>query len=366
MAHVKRRDHRVALIERLAVAWYWWNPLLYRVNRRIARERELICDDYAAANAAERRGLAEVLVMIAEWSSAAPLRVGGATALVDDAQDDLAGRVKRLVDNQPRVLGVTRRAMVGFAAFALALGGVVMLSALRANSFEWFQPTAAQKAIIAELRDRSLMITDGADGFQVTSTGPHLSDADIARLVDLGNVVELILGSDNLSDDCLKSVGRLTSLRKLSLQPNSFHFSNGALAAIARLPNLEDLSIVGPYLTDAGLAALAGLPKLARLRLDGTSVSDKGLEKLPEFPALVALEITGSRYRISDAGLAAIARIPRLTKLTIASTEMTDAGLQSLAARRTLTTLDLRGNGLSGEGLRDCRAAELALTIADR
>ncbi|HEY4309226.1 MAG TPA: M56 family metallopeptidase, partial [Pirellulales bacterium] len=348
VAHVVRRDHRVALVERLTSAAFWWNPLVRAVNRGLSSEREQICDDYAAATPGERRRLAEVLVLIAEWSAAAPLRIGGATALVDDARDDLATRVTRLVENKPRAMRVTLRAALGLAAFAVAVGGVVLFSALRAAPYERFQATPAQTAIINELRPRDFLIIEGILGFQVGTTGFHASNEDVARLAELGNIDELSLGGEDLTEDCLVSIGRMDSLRNLSL---SFPFTTAALKHVARLPNLEELSVSSPSLADDGLLILAELPKLGTLRLNGTSVSDAGLQTLAEFPSLVSVNINNNRLRITDVALAGIARCPRLTQLAISSDGIKDTGLQSLARCRSLTAVDLQGAGFTDDGL---------------
>ncbi len=43
-AHCRQRDHWVALLQQLARAIHWWNPLVAVVNRRLSQTREELCD----------------------------------------------------------------------------------------------------------------------------------------------------------------------------------------------------------------------------------------------------------------------------------------------------------------------------------
>jgi beta-lactamase regulating signal transducer with metallopeptidase domain len=49
MAHLVRHDHWVGLAQRLAIACFWWNPLVHRVTSQLCELREQICDDIATA-----------------------------------------------------------------------------------------------------------------------------------------------------------------------------------------------------------------------------------------------------------------------------------------------------------------------------
>lgn len=45
-AHVLRRDPLVVLVQRIAAAIHWWNPLVLWLNRQLARAREEVCDNF--------------------------------------------------------------------------------------------------------------------------------------------------------------------------------------------------------------------------------------------------------------------------------------------------------------------------------
>lgn len=48
LAHIKRHDNILHLIERIILAIYWWNPVMHFIASQISEERELACDDRAA------------------------------------------------------------------------------------------------------------------------------------------------------------------------------------------------------------------------------------------------------------------------------------------------------------------------------
>jgi bla regulator protein BlaR1 len=48
VAHVRRRDMWVSLVQRLLLAFYWWSPVLRLIDTRLSLTREMACDERAA------------------------------------------------------------------------------------------------------------------------------------------------------------------------------------------------------------------------------------------------------------------------------------------------------------------------------
>ncbi len=73
-AHVRRHDVRLAVLQSLLLAAFWWSPALYWMAGRMRDERELACDEAAVARTGDGLGLARMLVRQAEamGSSRAP------------------------------------------------------------------------------------------------------------------------------------------------------------------------------------------------------------------------------------------------------------------------------------------------------
>ena len=116
VAHVARRDWPSLILSRLAVALFWFNPLVWRLDREVAQQAEEAADSDAAA-AVEPARYAQTLL---DWA-----RLSGANALPANAiaagEPGLSKRVKAILDGR-----VSRRsgsfwavaAMLGCAAFA--------------------------------------------------------------------------------------------------------------------------------------------------------------------------------------------------------------------------------------------------------
>jgi beta-lactamase regulating signal transducer with metallopeptidase domain len=116
VAHVARRDWPSLILSRLAVALFWFNPLVWRLDREVAQQAEEAADSDAAAKVEPAR-YAQTLL---DWA-----RLNGRSALPANAiaagEPGLSRRVKAILDGR-----VARRsgsgwavaAMLGCAAFA--------------------------------------------------------------------------------------------------------------------------------------------------------------------------------------------------------------------------------------------------------
>jgi beta-lactamase regulating signal transducer with metallopeptidase domain len=116
VAHVARRDWPSLILSRLAVALFWFNPLVWRLDREVAQQAEEAADSDASARVEPAR-YAQTLL---DWA-----RLDGRPALPANAiaagEPGLSRRVRAILDGR-----VARRsgsalavaAMVGCAAFA--------------------------------------------------------------------------------------------------------------------------------------------------------------------------------------------------------------------------------------------------------
>ncbi len=68
LAHVRRSDDWVNLFERIALALYFFSPGIYYIARQMDLEREVACDDWVLAQAAENASYARCLARIVEMT----------------------------------------------------------------------------------------------------------------------------------------------------------------------------------------------------------------------------------------------------------------------------------------------------------
>ena len=123
------------------------------------------------------------------------------------------------------------------------------------------------------------------------------------------------------------------------------------LAHLAGLTDLLWLKLSGTQVTNSGLLHLARLTGLARLDLDGTQVTDAGLAHLAGLTSLVELDL--ERTQVTDAGLAHLTGLTDLDLLHLLGTQVTDAGLDHLAGLTGLRWLGLWGTQVTEAGVAD-------------
>jgi beta-lactamase regulating signal transducer with metallopeptidase domain len=124
LAHLRRRDHWVRVVEIVATACYWWHPVVWWARREIRRVEEECCDGWVVSEMpAARRTYAEALIAAIQFlSKSRPALPPGAMGVGH------FGRLKRrvtmvMVANQPESLSHPNR-------FAVALWAGICLPLL--------------------------------------------------------------------------------------------------------------------------------------------------------------------------------------------------------------------------------------------
>ncbi len=206
LAHIHRKDHLVGLMQRLALAIYWWNPLAWAASRELSLVRELICDDVATSGMATSnmssgepsasRQYAEILINLADRVAD---RAGGqpdyvsALAAWSGPRDDLSRRIHRLLDPSRRVVTtLSRKATIACGGFSLVMLLLVLAVGVRidrvaAKPPAEVPPTEKATEIAAqgdgdedavELLEKTILVVDQdgqpIEGAQVTPSGLSL------------------------------------------------------------------------------------------------------------------------------------------------------------------------------------------------
>ena len=94
-AHLRRRDCHWNLIRQFATAMFFFQPLLWRLSRRLETVAEEVCDDYVVQFGGDRRVYAHQLVDIVELSNTS---VAAAGVGIVSLRSMLAKRVTRIMD----------------------------------------------------------------------------------------------------------------------------------------------------------------------------------------------------------------------------------------------------------------------------
>lgn len=121
---------------------------------------------------------------------------------------------------------------------------------------------------------------------------------------------------------------------------SKFDTTDAALVHVGRLSTLKQLSLDETRITDADLAHLAGLTNLEKLWLKDTAVTNEGVKHLAGLSSLKLLSLLGTR--VTDEGLVPLQGLTELEQLFLGDTRITDAGLKHLECHKNLKLLRLR------------------------
>lgn len=108
---------------------------------------------------------------------------------------------------------------------------------------------------------------------ELTLSCSSLGDEGLEFVPKLGHLEFLMLrGGQRVTDAGISHVSRSGTINWLCLYTP--HLTDDALASIANLSTLEDLSVSGGAMTEIGIAKLAVVPRLMRLEFITNKVTD--------------------------------------------------------------------------------------------
>ena len=308
LAHLRRRDHWVRVVELLVSVLHWWNPLVWWVRRRLHAVEEQCCDSWVAwVYPDESHDYAECLLKAAELSPSHRSRLVLASPFLNS--HTLKERIEMVLKNRSKRTA-SRRAAVGLALLA----AVVVPAGVR-GAAEGRGPTVeGRREATSPNEETKAAVVDPVAGKvgpvagKVDDRGPEI-DAAIARLRQLGAFVREFHPRGNpqywvqvISTD----VGAAT-------RDNAENFDDAAL---------DDVEVIA-----RGVAL--------DLHLRRTSITAAGLERLVSAGRINHLALTGPN--IDDAMLRVLPKLPLQGQLGLASDLLTNAGIQSVSECRQLT-----------------------------
>ncbi len=109
LAHIRRRDYLINLVQGLLDTIFFFNPALLWVSSLIRHERENCCDDMAIHQTGSRQQFVEALVSFYAYTNPAPNQFALAFAA---KESQLVSRVKRIVYKKNRTLNPMERGVL--------------------------------------------------------------------------------------------------------------------------------------------------------------------------------------------------------------------------------------------------------------
>jgi beta-lactamase regulating signal transducer with metallopeptidase domain len=110
LAHIKRRDYLVNLLQNFAETIFFFNPALMWVSSMIREERENCCDDIAIAVTNSKSRFINALIAFQEYNFA------GSSYTVGFAgrKNQLLNRVKRIINEKNKTLNAAEKSLLTF------------------------------------------------------------------------------------------------------------------------------------------------------------------------------------------------------------------------------------------------------------
>lgn len=183
LAHIRRHDYLVNLLQTLAETLLFYHPAVWWVSRRVRIEREHACDDLAVAVCGDALVYARALANMERVRAASRPRL----ALAADG-GDLRSRVLRLVGSTHASPRTSASPLVGMLLLvALLAGGGLALTALsQRNRVAARTNDAAQKMTEASAGKGNVVADEGGaneDSRVVTDAGAQALSTEAAQLI---------------------------------------------------------------------------------------------------------------------------------------------------------------------------------------
>lgn len=140
------------------------------------------------------------------------------------------------------------------------------------------------------------------------------TDADIEELYKLPNLEQISVLGSGVTDQCVDALLRVRKLRCLNLIDTSI--SPQMLDRLSESKTLQYLTLFSRTLSDAHLEGLHAIPNLQGLEVMGPLVTDEGIKSIASIEGLLELDIFPGES-VSDAGLQFLGALNKLEKLTI-------------------------------------------------
>ena len=115
LAHIRRNDFAINLLQRLAEAVFFFNPFMLWLSSLIREEREACCDDIVMEYTSDKKSYLEALVSFREEEFAAPRY-----AVALGSSNSLLARAKRIVTNENKKLNTMEKITLFVVVLAIS------------------------------------------------------------------------------------------------------------------------------------------------------------------------------------------------------------------------------------------------------
>ena len=360
LAHVRRKDHLVRLLELLVTTLFWWHPVAWWACWELQKLEDLCCDSMVVglmpgSKKVYATALMNTLDFLCDGSIAAPL---GLTATQSSA---LLTRRIAMMKNRSGVMRLT----VGRIVLLVLVAAVPMSIAFAAKPLKSDVSNSAKAGATVEDASQPTVVVPSQDNS--ADLAPVTPSPAIPKVNDQSGKTSAAKPADEVSpasDQPATKEGAKTELKPAPAHGLTAEANAEQAKAIAEIEKLggnvtvDEKSPGKPVIsvdlqrtkvTDEGMECLTNLNQLTSLNLTATNVTNAGLANLEVLSQLQQLFLNDTK--VTDAGLDHLKNLNQLHKLHLRNTEVTDAGLVHIKGLTQLKWLDIGGTQITNAGL---------------
>lgn len=361
LAHIRRFDHMLILIQRITESLFFFHPTTWMISRRITEDRELCCDDFVISSGTDVVDYATSLVKVAELAFKSKKKILSVAA-AGESPDHLISRVRRMLGETPSTpqFAFSRTCIAAWFATVLIACAVCVAAiqnevpqekdvALRSQSKDKIVLNFPEDRCVGTLfvRPKGTATTHRSWFPSLNYTRKDLPECAWNKFGNAQGKVEIAADQEIQFQLNAASVSDLSFLQ--DLDPNTLNMlaiqdlpiENEAMQQVARLSGLRSLFLSNTNVTSEGIKHLAILKGLKSLTVCSQksigkliAIDDQAMKTIAGFKNLKRLVISHSL--VTDEGMKELKGHPCLARLAIQETSITDAGI------RQLQGLDLR------------------------
>jgi beta-lactamase regulating signal transducer with metallopeptidase domain len=287
LAHVRRWDNLINLVQRLVESLLFFQPAVWIVSSWVRREREHCCDRLVVARTGRARAYAETLLALA-GPEASPVP----WVAVGMARNHLVARVRQVLDPNPKGHAMKPpRGLIALTATLLIIPAGLTITRARtphaetpAGDLAQAQPKAQAPAIDPRaLRARALELAEAVNsvaGAKADRLQTFLDiGASLAQRGDRAGAVDALRKASKLIDALPPGHERTVATMQLAMRLGLAGKADKAIAIASGLKE-NDADVVGILVRSSALCTisqyLSGSGNIAKAREAAERIADKG------------------------------------------------------------------------------------------
>ena len=157
LAHIRRKDYLVNLVQSFAEVVFFFNPALLWISSLVREERENCCDDVAISQTKNKKQFIHALVAFQEYATH-PSNKKAVMAFAG-RKNYLLRRVKRIIYNENKKLNAMEKGFFIVSITAISLVGFLSVKRTPEDSKQVINPTLVSKIVDPAMVDTELIDT---------------------------------------------------------------------------------------------------------------------------------------------------------------------------------------------------------------